>query len=489
MEDNKILENTENNENMGNTENSEELNAELEALAELFRNELAKTAQEYEKGVADTEPVSACESESADADDGAEEEPEASICDFCGERVVDCKDGICEDCLAELRKRPFKFRKVLAIFAVGIVALIAMRGFWQNVDGYSKAYEAKAQFSMGNINSAKTAYDEAISYFVKKDVNPRNLYFESAEVVFMQMSDGSLSMTEVGDRVSKGLEDSFFTKPLYIKYKNMGNESLQLYATMQSFYDIVNKPEYANYTVDNEEMYNSIIAELEELKDAELEIETVDGKTEKVKANEAMVRFCQYMLSYTSNKRDEEKKYLEMAYECGPEYLWLYGYEYGLFAINSGDFDTAEKMAKALVEADKQDPDGYSLYSTTARLSGDSENAVKWANKALESNPEDAEAIRVKAMALVAGGDYTAAKTVVDEAMTQEPNLLMYYTCIVIENELGNTETVDETISMLQMYGISIHAEVNSYLAGEMTAEQLFAEQLLIEGRSGEEWL
>ncbi len=48
MEDNKILENPENNENMEKTENAEELNAELEALAELFRKELAKTTEEFE---------------------------------------------------------------------------------------------------------------------------------------------------------------------------------------------------------------------------------------------------------------------------------------------------------------------------------------------------------------------------------------------------------------------------------------------------------
>ena len=39
MEDNKISENPENNENMEKTENAEELNAELEALAELFRDQ------------------------------------------------------------------------------------------------------------------------------------------------------------------------------------------------------------------------------------------------------------------------------------------------------------------------------------------------------------------------------------------------------------------------------------------------------------------
>ena len=476
MEDNKILENTENNENIGNTENSEELNAELEALAKLFQKELDKTTAEYEEGSTETEAVSESDDVSDNIDENPDDDTEAFVCVICGETVTAVKDGICENCLAELRKRPFRFSKVLAILAVGIVALIAMRGFWQNLDGYSKAFEAKTWFSMGDMTSAKTAYDEAISFFEQKDVNPRNLYFESAEIIFIQMSEGSVSMTEVGDRVSKGLEDSFFTRPLYTRYKNMGNESLQLYATMQSFYAIVNKPEYAGYTIDNEQMYSDIMAEIEALVDSEVEFRAVDGKTEKTEASEAMVRFCQYMFAYTAGKSDEAQGYLQMVYESGPEYLWLYAYEYGLSAISSGDMDTAEKMAGALVEADRQDPDGYSLYSTIARLSGDYDKAIEWADKALDNKNESAELLRLKAMALAAKGDYIQAKAVIDEAMLYESYGLLYYTSIVIENELGNTEAVNETIDMLQMYGLSVSDRVNSYLSGEITAEQMFTE-------------
>jgi tetratricopeptide (TPR) repeat protein len=283
-------------------------------------------------------------------------------------------------------------------------------------------------------------------------------------------------MTEVADRISKGFDDSILPMPQYTKYKNMGNEALVLYGTMQSFYDIVNKSEYQQYTADDTAMYNSIMKELDALIGTTLEIQTVDGKLKEVTHNEAMIYFCQYMFAYTSGKTYEAQEYLAKVYETEPDYLWLYAYEYALSSIGAGDIETAEKLAGALIEADRQDVDGYSLYSTIARLSGDADKAIEWTDKALEFDPENAELLRLKAIALVVKGDPEQAKEVIDEALTYESYGILYYTSIVIENELGNTETVEETVSMLQSYGLEVSDRVNSYLAGKITAEQLFTE-------------
>ncbi len=493
MEDNKILENNENPRVIENTEDSdinaatvdtEALNTELEALAELFRTELAKTTEEYESATeeAPTENESEAEEEATE-----EAEEEVLVCEICGAPYKNGKDGVCEECLAELRLQPLKFKNIIVILVIGILSIVAMRGFWQNVEGYALAYEAKANFSRGNLVSAQSAYDKAISYFAGKDVEndvkwigdtiiPRKLYFESAEVIFAQMSEGSTSMEEVANRVAMGYKDSVLPMPQYTRYKNMGYESQQLYATMQSFYDIVNKEEYQQYTVDNTTMYNSIMKEIDGIAGTTVEITTVDGKIKEMPANEAMVRFCQYMFAYSSGKTYEAQEYLAMVYETEPEYLWLYAYEYALSAINTGDMETAEKLAGELVEANRQDPDGYNLYSTIARLSGDGTKAVEWVDKALEANPQNAEVLRLKAMALVVSGDVFTAKEVIYEALSYESYGLLYYTAIVIENELGNAETVEETLSMLEGYGIYPSARLESYLAGTITAEQLFTE-------------
>ena len=119
MEDNRILENNENSEAVENTEDtavnngapdSEALNTELEALAELFRTELAKTAEEYE--AAAEEAVSEEESETEASEEADEDE---LICERCGATYKKGKDGICEICLDELRLQPLKFKNILEL--------------------------------------------------------------------------------------------------------------------------------------------------------------------------------------------------------------------------------------------------------------------------------------------------------------------------------------------------------------------------------------
>ncbi len=498
MEDNKNMknnENVENSENIVNSQGSEDtasiekiesalideaLSEELEGLAELFRRELAKTTEEF---------ANRPEEEPEEADE------EVLICEICGEVYENGKDGICENCLNELRNTPFKFTKIICIILAGALSIVAMRGFWKNTEGYALAHEAKTQFKEGNLTSAKKAYDEALSYYENNDDSsdsfledtvknltgengiPRKLYFESAEVVFVEMSEGSASMNEVALLVSKGFEDSVLPMPQYAKYKKMGNESRQLYVTMQAFYDIVNKDEYQQYTAADTEMYQSIMKELEGLLSLTVEIETVDGEVKEMPYNVAMVRFCQYMFAYTSGNSADSQKYLKMIYEAGPEYLWLYAYEYAIASIKSDDVETAENLAEALVELNREDPDGYRLYSTIARVSGEYDKAVLWADKALAINPGNAETLRIKALALAAKGDYDEAKKVVDEAKAYETYGVLLYTSVVIEKELGNTQTVEETLSLLNMYGLGASEMMNKYLAGEITAEELLTQK------------
>ena len=283
-------------------------------------------------------------------------------------------------------------------------------------------------------------------------------------------------MSDVASRVSKGLESSFVVMPTYKKYEKMGDESLVMYATMQKFYDVVNKAEYATYTIDNENMYNSIMAEIESLIGTTVEIESVKGEVRNEPVNEAMVRFCQYMFAYTSEKQESASKYLEMVYELKPEYLWLYAYELSLASIKNGDIKTAEKLAEELVKTNAEDADGYNLFSIISRISDDGKKALEWAEKGLEKNPQNAELLRQKAMAYAVCGDFDNAKLAVDEALSYESYGLLYYTSIVIENELGNTQTVEETVSLLETYGVGVSEKIRNYLDGNITAEQLFTE-------------
>lgn len=476
MEDNKDLLNE--NEAVENGENTstDALNEELEQIAQTFREELEKAKNEQDENDSTEIIPDFQESENTE-----EVIPEEELCACCGERERNKEYGenyeYCEECRRKMLRSPISFSGVLIAVMMCVMAVLSVITFGKDIEGYYYSYIAKKYTDDKMLDSALGYYDNAINYFESKNIKARNLYLESADVIFRTMSQGTASMSDISDRISTALEGNLAKLPLYRKSVDTRKESLILYGTMEEFYNIVNNENYATYSINNDEMYKSVMAEVEALIGKELSIKSIDGKTEEtVVINEGMVRFCQYMFAYTFEKKDEANKYLKKVYELEPEYLWLYSYEMGMVYIKNGDYDEAEKIAEAILENNKEESDGYSILSTVARLSGDGKGAAEWVDKALEFNPEDAELLRIKAMNYVAQGDVDKAKTVIDEALTYNAYGLLYYTAIVIENELGNTETVDEMISTLQNGGLGLTEKMNDYLNGKITAKQMFTE-------------
>lgn len=82
----------------------------------------------------------------------------------------------------------------------------------------------------------------------------------------------------------------------------------------------------------------------------------------------------------------------------------------------------------------------------------------------------------MKAMALCCSGDYEQAKEVVDEALELQEYAVLYFTAMVVENELGNTAAVEEFKQKLAEQEVEISDRMNDYLSGKMTAVQLFTE-------------
>jgi hypothetical protein len=79
-------------------------------------------------------------------------------------------------------------------------------------------------------------------------------------------------------------------------------------------------------------------------------------------------------------------------------------------------------------------------------------------------------------MALCCQGKNDEAKKVIDEGIAIQEYAVIYLTAIVIENELGNTDAIEFYKSALEEQGVEISDRVNDYLAGKLTAQQLFTE-------------
>ncbi len=486
MEDNKDL--LKDNNDAGNQTDlsTDALNEELEQIAATLREELAKAMKEQaDSGKADetSEETDEASEETGIVEETEESEPisEEDLCIRCAERLKDKEFGenyeYCEECREEMKRVPLGFSNVLIAVLIGVMAVLSVITFSNDIDGYYCVFNAKKNKENKMLDSAILYYDTAINYFEGKKINTKNLYLESAEIIFKTMPQGTASMSQVSNRIAEALSGNSSKLPIYNKSLALRNESLMLYGVMESFYGIVNKPEYANYTADNTEMYNDIMAEVESLVGTELSIKTIDGQsTETVVVSEGMVRFCQYMFAYTSERFDEANEYLKKVYELEPDYVWLYGYELAIVNIKNGEPEKAEELANIILENNKEESDGYCVYSSVARMNGDTKKAIEWADTGLKYCPQDSELLRIKAMAYVVEGDLEEAKTVIDNALSYSEYGILYYTAIVIENELGNTETVNNMIMLLENNGLKLSDKLNDYLSGKITAKQMFTE-------------
>lgn len=446
-----------------------QLNDELEKLAQTFREELRKA-----KELSDEEFVEAYADELGVI-------PEEDLCECCGERRKDKSRGesyqYCSQCRENMKIYPINIPNAIVAVLLVVIAIASVVTFCDDFYGYDMMYLAEKSVRENKLDSALKYYDIVIDDFSKVDIVPDKAYLHSADVIFKTMNNGTTSMTDVADRIDKALSDFEKKLPLNASLLEKRTESLTLHSTMQSFYEIIRDEKYAKYTPDNKEMYTQMMTEIGSLIDKEVTITSVDGEsTQLVKSNVAMVRFCQYMFAYISGNYEDSYKYMLEVKELAPEYLWLYAYELGIAELQAGNIPEAKELAAIILDSNVEEADGYNLYTTVERVSGNYEKALRWANKGLEYASQNPELMRMKAMALCCSGDFEQAKKVVDNALQIQEYTNLYFVAIVVENELGNASAVESHKGVLKEQSVELSDRMNDYLGGKMTAEQLFTE-------------
>jgi Flp pilus assembly protein TadD len=90
--------------------------------------------------------------------------------------------------------------------------------------------------------------------------------------------------------------------------------------------------------------------------------------------------------------------------------------------------------------------------------------------------PNSSEIRRHKAMSLALKGELEDAKAVLEEANQIEQNGLISITLLVVENELGNTEAVEEIKTYLKSNEVEIPQRTQDYLNGKLSIQGLFGE-------------
>lgn len=444
-----------------------ELNDELEKLAQTFREELKKTKEDIQ------------DEEEEIIEDKYGPIPEEELCTCCGEARRDKSFGenyeFCADCRDAMTRYPFAWYSFIPIVFTVIIAFFSVTAFFGEFEGYYIAHQARQAEKESKLTSAIAYYKMAIDAFDESDINAKNLKMDCAYALYDTMPDGPTSMMEISELIEDSLSDFESNLPVYKSRVDLRNEVLVMYGTMQEFYNIVNSEEYEN--VIDESVYDQVFARIEGIIDMKISVESIDGeKSQDFPADEAVVRFCEYMYAYTAGHHEDSYKYMKMVQELKPDYLWLYAYEMGIVESQTGDINVAEEFADKLYSVNIETSGAYCIYSSVERLKGNYDKAVEWADKGLENCKVDTEIMRHKAMALAAKGDAKAAKDVMDEALTYEENGLLYMVLAVVENELGNKDRVKEIIDYIEENGVTVTDRVNDCLDGKITAEQIFTE-------------
>lgn len=452
-----------------------DLNGELEDIAELFRTEFKKASEKAEKELAEKGIVI------QQFEEETEEISKDELCACCGEKPVDKAFGesseYCEECREAMKRYPFSAISIAICLVLVATAIVSVCIFAMNFNIFNTVREGDAYLKENRLTMALDSYEGALSACEDDDVNARRIHLKTAEIMTKTMPEGVYSMQEIPEHINKALSSFELGLPIYSKYEDMRKDALLLYGTMQRFYAIVNKDEYASFTSADAKIYNAIMEEIDGIIGTEIEITAKDGKSkEKYTANEAMVQFCKYMFAYSAGRNDEAYEYMRKVSKSGPQYVWLYAYELGIASMQNGDFDTAGELAKALYETNSDSADAYALYSSYFRMIGNSDKAIEWAKKGIERNETNAELYRLQAMAHISNGDFGSAKECCDTAMNYDNYGLLYMVAIVAENELGNADKVTELKTLLANQGLELSEKMENYLNGKISAEKMFTE-------------
>lgn len=449
------------------------LDDELERLAQTFRQELKKAQTMSEEELIKSGIVI----QQYEDDNGVI--PEEELCKCCGEQRCDKTFGenyeYCKNCREAMRRYPLSIPGIITLAAMVFVAVVSIFSFASDFNIYNTVREGDKYLSENKLFSALDSYEGAISALDDKGVLAKKLYFETVQILYHSMPEGVYSMGEITDKLETALSGVEAKIPLYAGYGEMYQQTQVLYGTMNEFYTVLNNEKYLEYDFQNKEQYEEIMTEIGAIIDKQVTVTSIDKKTSQlVPTSEAMVRYCQYMFAYTNGYFEDSYQYMNKVCELEPTYLWLYAYELGMAELQTGNKANAQDLADALYESNVELPDAYALHSTIERMSGNNEKAIKWAEDGIKVASENMELYRIKAMALIADGDYEAAKENIDAALENDGYGLLYMTAIVVENELGNDKRVKELKDIMKENDLEITEKTKKYLKGKITAEEMF---------------
>ena len=448
----------------------EQLNDELEKLAQTFRAELKKAKEQGEVKISENEIV----------DENDNLIPQEELCECCGERRKDKSVSenyaYCTECRELMKHYPINVSSLVVALAVIAVAVFAVMGFVSDFSGYNSAKLAKNADSENKKFSAVEYYVESASFFEEKDVVPKKLYKESANNIFTTLPQGVRSFYEVSEIIDLAISDFEAKLPIYNGYKNLRDQALIMYNSFNAFYTILNNSEYANLDPEDKATIEKVYKEIGDLVGKELTIESMTGEEVTVVYDEASVLFSQFMFAYSYSEYEKAYECLKTLDKIAPDFISMYGYELAIIEIQYGNYKTANELAKKLALNNAEDSSPYAIYSYSERMKGDLEDSIEQADKGIALDKENSDLYRQKAISLLLQGKNKEALKVIEEGTSYGEYAVMYYTYLVIATEAGDTEKVEEIKKILEEAKVETPEKIQKYLDGKLSYKKLFTE-------------
>ena len=449
----------------------EELHDELEKLAETFRNELNKAKEQGSVKIGDVAVV----------DEHNNVIPQEELCECCGERRKDTSVSanyqFCSECREKMKRYPISLVSAFISIVVIVIGVAGVGGFITDFSGYNSARLAKNADSENKKFSAVEYYDKAISFFDEKDVVPKKLYKDSASVVFDTLPSGVASFNDVAERLENSVTEFEAKLPIYKSYKDLRDKALVMYNTFSAFYTTLNNVEYGTFDENDKETIKKVYDDIGALADKEFTIDSMTGgDDETVTYDKAGVLFSQFMFAYAYSDYDSAYEAISALWENYPEYIQMFGYEFAVIEIQSGNYKNALKIAEAVKANNAEDSSPYVVYAYCERMKGNFDKAIKYSEDGIALDSQNPDLYRQKGIALMLKGDYSGAKKEFETGLSISEYGVLYYTYLVALNELGDTETFEEIKSVLDNAGLTAPEKIQDYLDGKITVKQIFME-------------
>lgn len=466
-----------NDESYGSTfdRNTEDVKKEMEELAATFQRELDKTkAEAEEKGELIQELEDIPEASTRNDD---EEPSEAELCECCGEKrrgtKADPDSPYCEECDLGLRHYPFSFLNIF--FVVVVIALVFYSGyvFAGRMGVLNDVYKADKYVSQKKMDSAVTAYEDAVSAMEKAGIKGELVYKRQI------MANYRIGYLQDIDSRSDHINSWELSLPHFRSVKKAMGESADFIATVRKAYTILTK-----YDVNDPSdfPYDDAMAALVSLESEpyteDTTANTSSATTSSVKAtqyNKAMVYYYEYYVSVICNKdNDEQLKYLEKIKEEYPQYIWLYGSALGDLYAKTGK-DVTEICDK-IRSNNSEDPSPDLIEIESLRIKGDYDAAIAKCEE--YASPDDCtvkyEIYRQEALCYILKDDYDTALETAKKAYDDNGNSLEVIDtlalCAVLKNDDATYSSME---SLLDGSGYSLSDKVTGFKAGTVTLDDI----------------